>query len=218
MRLIKINLDIEGTEFLLEGITHWNLFVVQSGNKYLIATADTHKQIVDMFNRIMDDYIAGITKIEILSSIKERTIIDEYRKITEDIAVVKSRIKSINREKSKLIYTYSPKDVGAIDYTKPAVQTSNVPISVTDAYIQIHDLETEGQLIESELKSLNEQRDELEKVINDLGDNEKRCMMLRIKGYPNYRIAKELNYSVRGIEEIFKRIRKKEKVCGENVV
>lgn len=218
MRLIKINLGVEGTEFLLEGFTHWNLFVVQGGNKYLVAIAGTHKEIIDIFNRIMDDYIAGTTEIEILNSIKERTIIDEYRKITEDIAVVKSQIKSINREKSKLIYTYSPKDIGAIDYSKPAVQVSNVPISITDAYIQIQGLEIGIQPLESELKSLHEQRDELEKVINDLGDIEKRTLMLRIKGYSNYRIAKELNYSVRGIEEIFKRIRKKEKVCGANVV
>jgi len=218
VRLIKINLGVEGTEFLLEGFTHWNLFVVQGGNKYLVAIAGTHKEIIDIFNRIMDDYIAGTTEIEILNSIKERTIIDEYRKITEDIAVVKSQIKSINREKSKLIYTYSPKDIGAIDYSKPAVQVSNVPISITDAYIQIQGLEIGIQPLESELKSLHEQRDELEKVINDLGDIEKRTLMLRIKGYSNYRIAKELNYSVRGIEEIFKRIRKKEKVCGANVV
>gem|GEM_PF-1280027 len=203
---------------MLEGFTHWNLFVVQGGNKYLVAIAGTHKEIIDIFNRIMDDYIAGTTEIEILNSIKERTIIDEYRKITEDIAVVKSQIKSINREKSKLIYTYSPKDIGAIDYSKPAVQVSNVPISITDAYIQIQGLEIGIQPLESELKSLHEQRDELEKVINDLGDIEKRTLMLRIKGYSNYRIAKELNYSVRGIEEIFKRIRKKEKVCGANVV
>ncbi len=147
-----------------------------------------------------------------------KTIIEEYREITEAIAVVKSSIKSTNRAISKLVYTYSPKDIGAIDYSKPAVQTSNVPISVTDVYRQIHDLETERQQLETELKSLYEQRDELEKVINDLGDTEKRCMMLRIKGYSNHRIAKELNYSVRGIEEIFRRIRKKEKVCGENVV
>lgn len=215
MRFIKIDLSVEGTEFLLEGFTHWNLFVAQGRNKYLVAIADTHKEIVDMFNRIMNDYITGTKEIEILNSIKERTIIDEYRKIIEDIAVVKSQITSINREKSKLIYTYSPKDIGAVDYSKPAVQVSNVPISITDAYIQIQDIETGIQPLESELKSLYKQRDELERVIDDLGDKEKKALMLRIKGYPNWRIAKEMSYSQRHVERIFKNIREKEKHVGE---
>lgn len=214
-----IDLDVDGTIFSLKNDgTSWSMYIEQGSNKYIIATADTHGEIVSIFNRIMDDYIAGIAKIEALSSIKKKTIISEYKKLTEDIAVVKSCIKSVDREKSKLIYTYSPKAIGAIDYSKPAVQTSNVPISITDAYIQIHELEAEKHQLEGELISVEDQRDELEKIIDSLGDIEKRCIMLRIKGYTNYRIAQKLNYSVRGIEEIFKRIREKEKACGANVV
>ncbi len=214
-----IDLDVDGTIFSLEkdGIS-WSMLIEQGSNKYVVATAYTHKEIVSIFNKIMNDYIAGITKIDVLRSLKKRTIISEYKKLTEDIAVVKSRIKSVDREKSKLIYAYSPKSIGAIDYSKPAVQTSNVPISITDAYTQIHELEAEKKQLEGELISAEDQRNELEKIIDSLGDIEKKCIMLRIKGYTNYRIAQKLNYSVRGIEEIFKRTREKEKACGASVV
>lgn len=213
---MTIDLDVDGTIFSLEKDgTSWSMFIEQGSNKYIIATADTQGEIVSIFNKIMDDYIAGISIIETLSSIKKKTIISEYKKLTEDIAVVKSCIKSVDREKTKLIFAYSPKAIGAIDYSKPAVQTSNVPISITDAYIQIHELEAEKQPLESELKSLYVQRDELEKVINGLGDIEKRCIMLRIKGYPNWKIAEEMSYSKRHIERIFQNIREKEKHGGD---
>ena len=140
-----------------------------------------------------------------------KTIIEEYRKLTENIAVVKSCIISNKREISKLIKSNIniPQGLGAVDLTKPAVQTSFFQGDLIAAYIKIHDLETEQEELEAELQSLYKQRDELEKTINDLGDIEKKCMMFRIKGYKNWMIAKDLNYSLKGIEKIFYRIKKK---------
>lgn len=140
-----------------------------------------------------------------------KTIIEEYRKLTENIAVVKSCLISNKREISKLINMNIniPKGLGAVDLTKPAVQTSFFQGDLIAAYIKLHDLETNQEELESELQSLFKQRDELEKTINDLGDIEKKCMMLRIKGYKNWMIAKDLNYSLKGIEKIFYRIKKK---------
>jgi|SRR5665647_65068 len=146
-----------------------------------------------------------------------KTIIEEYRELTEDIAVIKSCITSTERDIKRTINTYQPRDIGAIDYTKPAVQTSIAQDTLSAIYTRLHDFETELQNLKEELQSLFVQRDELEKVINDLGDIEKKVMMLRIKGYPNWKVAKYLNYSERGIENIFKRIRKKQKECGANV-
>lgn len=146
-----------------------------------------------------------------------KTIIEEYRKLTEDIAVIKSCIVSTERDIKRTINTYQPGDAGAIDYSKPAVQTSISQESLSEVWIRLHDLNVELQDLKEELKSLYKQRDELERTINDLGDIEKKTMMLRIKGFSNWKIAKEMNYSVRGIEEIFKRIYKKNKECGENV-
>lgn len=146
-----------------------------------------------------------------------KTIIEEYRKLTEDIAVIKSCIVSTERDINRTINTYQPGDAGAIDYSNPTVQTSISQESLSEVWIRLHDLNAELQDLKEELKSLYKQKDELERTINDLGDIEKKAMMLRIKGFSNWKIAKELHYSVRGIEEIFKRIYKKNRECGENV-
>lgn len=144
-----------------------------------------------------------------------KTIIEEYRELTEDIAVIKSCITSTERDIKKTINTYKPSDIGAIDYEKPAVQTSCSQESISTVYAKIHDLELELQNLKDELQSLYKQRDELERTINDLGDKEKKAMMLRIKGYSNWKIAKYMNYSERQIERIFQSIKEKQKVVGE---
>lgn len=136
-----------------------------------------------------------------------KSIIDEYRELTEDIAVIKSCITSTERDIKKTIDTYQPSDLSAIDYSKPVVQTSCSQESLSVVYTRLHDLETELQNLKNELQSLYKQRDELEKTINDLGDVEKKAMMLRIKGLSNWKIAKQLNYSQRHIERIFKKIK-----------
>lgn len=150
-------------------------------------------------------------------TIKNRTIVEEYRELTKKIAVVKSSISTNKREIDKLIKSNLniPSCLGAIDYTKPAVQTSLFQGDLVSAYIKIHDLEVEQQELEAEKQSLYDQRDELEKVINGLGDREEKAMMLRIKGFPNWKIAKEMNYSQRRVEQIFKEIREKQKDYGE---
>jgi DNA-directed RNA polymerase specialized sigma24 family protein len=142
---------------------------------------------------------------------KKKTIIEEYRELTENIAVVQSCIITNQREKRKLIESNLnfPSSLGAIDYTKPAVQTSLFQGDLVSAFIKIHDYETEQMELEVELKSLNEQRDKIENIINDLGDVKKKVIMLRIKGCTNQEIADILNYQdKRSVEKIFQRIRK----------
>lgn len=140
-----------------------------------------------------------------------KTIIEEYRELTESIAVIKSCIISTDRDIKKTINTYQPGDVGAIDYSKPVVQTSISQESLTTVWTRLHDLNIELQNLKDELESLYKQRDDLEKVINDLGDTEKKFMMLRIKGYSNQRIADVLHYSKGGVNHVFERIYKKQK-------
>ena len=140
------------------------------------------------------------------------TIIEKYRELTENIVVIEVCIEQIYRELSILIHTYCPSGVGAIDYSKPAVQTSISQKSISNVNIKLHDLETELIDLKNEKEFLNKQRDKLEKNINDLGDIEKKVMVLRIKGKRNWEIAEILNYTEKGIEYIFRRIRKKQKV------
>jgi DNA-binding NarL/FixJ family response regulator len=148
-------------------------------------------------------------------TIKKKTIIEEYRELTEDIAVIKSCIISTERDINKEIKAFKPNDLGAIDYSKPTVQTSFCQESLTTVCIKLHDLNTELEDLKNELNSLYKQRDEIEKVINDLGDIEKKVIMLRIKGYSNQRIADVLHYSKGGVNHIFERIYKKQKEGDE---
>lgn len=130
------------------------------------------------------------------------TIIEKYRELTEKIAVVKSCLTTTKREMNKLINVYRPREVGAIDYAAPAVQTSCSQEDIASVYRKIHDYGTEQQQLEAELQSLYEQRDELEKTINDLGDIKKQIVMLKIKGLSSYKIAGKFHYSVRRIQQI----------------
>lgn len=139
-------------------------------------------------------------------------IIEEYRRVTGDIAVINSCLTTINREIKRLIYADKPGDIKGIDYAKDKIQTSNMQMDIFGNYAKLQELFKERDRTELELESLYTQRNELEKVINDLGDIEKRVMMLRIKGYSNWRIAETLHYSIKGIEKIFRRIKEKQKV------
>ena len=138
-------------------------------------------------------------------------IIEEYRRITEDIAVVKSCLTSINREINKLIYADKPGDIKGIDYAKDKIQTSNTQMDIFGNYAKLQELFKERDSIELELKSLYTQRDELEKVINDLGDINKKVLMLKIKGHTNWQVAGMLHYSVRRIEQIIAESKRKTK-------
>lgn len=138
-------------------------------------------------------------------------IIDEYKKLTEDTAVVKSKLATTNRGIKKFLAKNCPSDAQGIDYTKDRVQSSlQIP--------NIHELEElieQMQELESDLKELYEQRDELEQTINDLGDLKKQVVMLQIKGYTQLQIAKALSYSKSYIEKICSQNKKE---CGKSAV
>lgn len=131
-------------------------------------------------------------------------IIAEYRQLTKGIAVLNSRIKSKERELSKLTLTYAPRDIGGIDYSDPCVQTSLHHPDIVQVASKIYDLNKELKILRDELKEIMNQRDELDKCIDSLGDTKSKIMMLKIKGYTNRQISWELNYSKRHIERIVK--------------
>ncbi len=127
-------------------------------------------------------------------------IIDEYKKITEDIAVVRSKLSTTKRKIKRLSYRCCPDDAKGIDYSTEKVQIS---IDIPDIE-ELMLLAKEMMLLELDLMELYQQRDELEETINDLGDLKKQVIMLQIKGYTQLQIAKELNYSKRHIERLCK--------------
>lgn len=138
----------------------------------------------------------------------KKTIIEEYRLLTEDIAVVKSCITSNERKITYLLCGNRPREIGAVDLTKPKVQSSGFQDDLITACRRIHDLEQELTDLRIELKSLYDQRNELEKAINDLGDLRKQIVMLKIKGWSTHRIAKKFSYTERRINQIVKECEK----------
>lgn len=136
-------------------------------------------------------------------------IIDEFRRVTEEIYTYKSKLASIIREINKLINSYKPGEIKGIDYSKDKVQSNFMQIDIFDNYAKMQELFKERDSTELELKSLYAQRDELEKCINDLGDINKKVLMLKIKGYTNWQVANVLHYSPRHIERIVAENKKK---------
>lgn len=135
-------------------------------------------------------------------------IIDEYRNITENIAVVKSKLATARRELRKNINIYKPADAKAASYEDERVQTSISQQSLFTTADNIYKLNNQIAELKQELHELYQQRDKLEKVINGLGDTKKQVLMLQIKGYTQVRISKELNYSKVWIEKLCSQIKK----------
>ncbi len=145
-------------------------------------------------------------------------IIDEFRRVTEEMAIARSNVHRANRVLAKFIWGNFPKDLTGVGYSDIKVQNNVNILDLAESLYQRDKYIANRDMAEAEYEELETQLEELEKAINNLGDIEKKAMMLRIKGYSNRQIADELHYSLRGVEEIFKRARKKAKECGANVV
>lgn len=122
-------------------------------------------------------------------------IIDEYKELTEEIAVINSKIVRTEREIEKLMNTYRPCEIKAIDYGTEVVQSSKVQDSLFFITDSINKLKKELEKLELESKSVTNQREEIEKVINSYGNCKKKIIMRRIKGDTVNEIACEFNYS-----------------------
>lgn len=142
-------------------------------------------------------------------------IIDEYKRVTEDIAVIKSQLQRARRNLDKNVNIYKPSDLKGIDYSQERVQSSNNQPNIMEIAVKICSYKLSIDDLHKELDSLYKQRAKLEKTINELGDLKKQILMLQIKGYQQWKIARELHYSQRWIEKICSEIRKE---CGNSTV
>lgn len=136
-------------------------------------------------------------------------IIVEYRKLTEDIAVLRSKIKSKERELTKLTLTYAPADCKAMDYSKPQVQSSRISPDIMDLAGRIYEVGAELGRLRDEMEEILAQRDALDDCLDSLGDTPAKIMTLRIKGYTNRQIAYEMHISKRHVERLVSEVHKK---------
>ncbi len=136
-------------------------------------------------------------------------IIEEYRKVTEELAVAKSNLKRVNRAIVKLINNNAPKDITGTCYSDIKIQNNVNILDLAEALYQRDKFLSDRNEAEKEYEDLSRQLEELEETINSLGDINKKVLMLRIKGYTNWQIADKLHYSVRRIEQIVAESKKK---------
>lgn len=136
-------------------------------------------------------------------------IIDEYRFITEQIALLKSQITTAARELTKLSMAYRPSEVSGIDYGE-RVQSSLYQTPVIETAEAIIRTQQQIQLLNAELESWQKQRDELEKSINEIGEPNNKIIMLKIKGMKHWQIAREVHFSKSWVDKV---CREYNKIC-----
>lgn len=129
-------------------------------------------------------------------------IIAEYRDLTREIAVISSKIKTKERELTKLTLTYAPGGCKAIDYSKPQIQSSRNTPDIMDLAGKIYEVGAELGRLRDEMGEVLTQRDALDRCLDTLGDRQSKIMTLRIKGYTNRQISYEMHISKRHVERL----------------
>lgn len=131
-------------------------------------------------------------------------IINEFRRLTEEIAVCESQKQSLEREINKQSDQYKPKEIKAIDYEEEKVETSTHQQSMIDTYDEIVSLNCSLKERENELDILYAQRNHLEDVVDGMGDRRKKAIMMRIKRKKPYEIEEATGYCERHVHRIVK--------------
>lgn len=131
-------------------------------------------------------------------------IVDEYRRITELIAVQKSQLATAKRDLQRNMNIYKPSDTKGIDYSQDKVQSSMQQQNIFTTAKNISILTNFIKEVTDELEQLNQQQRELEETINKLGDTKKKTIIYSIKGIPSSKIAKKVHVSERTVRRYLK--------------
>jgi predicted nucleic acid-binding Zn-ribbon protein len=126
-------------------------------------------------------------------------IIEEYKRLTEEIAVLESKLESARRELKKQMNQYKPGELKGIDYSDEKVQTSTHQQDMLETYDVIKELQSRIKQLEEELMAVLNQRQKLEDVIDNIGGRHKRVMMLYIQGKEKNEIAEIMSYDPRHV-------------------
>lgn len=140
-------------------------------------------------------------------------IIQEYRRITERIAVQSSQLTTAKRDLQKNMNIYKPSDAKGIDYSQEKVQSSLHQQDIFTTANNIKIITSFIKELEEELVELKGQRNKLEKTINSLGDIKKQYIMYKIKNprMPNWKIANEIHVAPRTLNNYIRQIKEENK-------
>lgn len=140
-------------------------------------------------------------------------IIQEYQRLTEEIAVIDSKIQSAERELRKLSATYAPAGVSGIDYSKDRVTGGPGTPDLVDVVCRMTEINMALMDMRAELQDLRSQRDKLQEVIESVGNQHKKVLMYKIEGLSNAQIARRMNRSKRHVERLVSEVRGKTANC-----
>lgn len=136
-------------------------------------------------------------------------IIEEYKRLTEEIAVAESKLESARRELKKQVDQYKPSDLKAIDYSNEKVQTSVHQQDMVETYDIIEEIKDNIKLTEKDLIAVKSQRKKIEDVINDIGGRHKQVLMLMTKGERPVQIAEKMGVDIRHVFRLLSQSRDK---------
>lgn len=136
-------------------------------------------------------------------------IIEEYKRLTEEMAVIRSLIQSAERELRKVSDTYKPAGVSGIDYSRDRVTGGPGAPNIIDLAHKIAEINTALMTYRSELHELTQQRDKLQDVIESVGSQHKKVLMYKIEGKSNAQIAGMMCRSKRHVERLVSEVREK---------
>lgn len=121
-------------------------------------------------------------------------IIQEYRRVTEEIAVIESKIESANRQMRYLWRAHGHSTFGGIDYSAVRVQGSGFSPGDMESALKVF---LEIQQMQEELAELYAQLDKLKQTIQRLGNKRQQAVILRIEGKTYDEIACRLGITKR---------------------
>lgn len=140
-------------------------------------------------------------------------IIDEYKDVMERIAVVKSKLTTAKRELDKEINACRPGDIQGIRYDKEKIQSSYQQKEALETLTNIHIWDRHIKLLQGELNGLYDQRRDLERAVDEMGDIKKAYLMYKLKDprTPNWKIAQKVHVSPRTLNNYIRQIKDAEK-------
>ncbi|QOR34429.1 DUF1492 domain-containing protein [Clostridium sp. 'deep sea'] len=138
-------------------------------------------------------------------------IIEEYKKLIQEIAALKSEIARKERHLRRLRDIYKPMEITAIDYSHDNIRGTAKQANIMDVAREINELSFDIDCLKEDLNEAVNQRKELERVVNGLGDVEKQIAMhhMRDPRMPAWKIAKAVHVSKRTVYNYLKKIDEK---------
>lgn len=135
-------------------------------------------------------------------------IMTEYNNMTENLAVLESRLHAAKRELLKLEKSAGPAGELPVISWGEHLKTTFQTLDTIEVALAIAEAKEKIETYKSEIEFWKVERNSLEATINSYGDLKRKVLMLKLKGLKHAQIAKELGYSKERIDQVSCQIKK----------